>query len=257
MKIGAMNNPKENPAGWVMWVGKNHFDFIDFTVEPTAVMPDQIDVPGIKRLLKKHKLGIVGHMGDWRLAKESLYESLRDVSRMEMLRAIRMHKKLGAKKVTVHAPDIVEIKFNKIYPIYKSLVGDLLKEAKKQGIKLMLENSYNTKDHVRLIDALMRDYPQLGLHIDVGHANLRVKKNMTFRYLKKYGKRIIHFHFSDNRGREDDHKQLGAGKIPWIKIIIAIKKAGYDGTITCETFRSGKSGTIRSMKKLRKMWETC
>jgi sugar phosphate isomerase/epimerase len=256
MKIGAMNNPNANVYKELEWIGKNGFDYIDFTIEPTATMPEQLDVAKVKRLLKKYNLGIVGHMGDWKLAKESLYTSLRDVSRKEIIRAIRMHKKLGARKVTIHAPNFPDIEFKKARPIYKDLIKELLKEAKKQDIKLMFENGNNTKDHVRLIDALMRDFPALGLHIDVGHANLHVKKNMAFRYLKKYGKRVMHFHFSDNRGKGDNHKQLGAGNVPWAKVIEAIKKAGYDGTITCETFRSGKKGTIRSMKKLRKMWET-
>jgi sugar phosphate isomerase/epimerase len=257
MKIGAMNNPRENVLEWIEWAGSNGFDFIDLTIEPPAVAPEQIDIQKTKKLLKKYKLGIVGHMADFRLPKESMYSSLREVSKKEMIRAIRTHKKLGTKKVTIHAPNVFEIDFNKTYPIYSALIKDLLKETKRQGVKLMLENSYNTKDHVRLVDALLRKYPSLCLHLDVGHANLWVKKNMTFRYLKKYGKRIIHVHFSDNKGKEDEHKRLGAGKVPWAKIVKAIKQSGYDGTITMETFRSGKEGTVKSMRKLRKLWESC
>ncbi|MBW2971892.1 sugar phosphate isomerase/epimerase [Candidatus Woesearchaeota archaeon] len=257
MKIGVMNSPRENPASWVEWAGKNGFDFIDLTIEPPSVLPHQIDVKRLKALLRRYDLEVVGHMGDWRLAKESLYPCLREASKKEILNAIRTHKKLGAKKITIHAPNFPDIDFSMMFPIYSKLVGELLREAKKQGVTLMFENGgSNTKNHTRLIDALMRKYPSLGLHIDVGHANICVRKNLLFRFLKKHRKRVIHLHFSDNKGKADDHRHLGYGTVNWKKVVASLKKAGYDGTITLETFRSGKTGTLKSMKKLRKMWDS-
>jgi sugar phosphate isomerase/epimerase len=73
----------------------------------------------------------------------------------------------------------------------------------------------------------------------------------------KYKKRVLHLHFSDNKGKDDDHRHLGYGNIDWKKLVVFLKKSGYDGTITCETFRSGKEGTVKSMRKLRKLWESC
>ena len=39
MQIGAMNNPARDPVGEIEWIGKNGFDFVDFTREPPAPLP--------------------------------------------------------------------------------------------------------------------------------------------------------------------------------------------------------------------------
>ena len=43
MKIGAMNHPARNPLEEIEGIGKNGFDFVDFTLEPPAADPGQID----------------------------------------------------------------------------------------------------------------------------------------------------------------------------------------------------------------------
>ena len=43
MKIGAMNHPARNPLEEIDWFGRHGFDFVDFTLEPPAADPDQID----------------------------------------------------------------------------------------------------------------------------------------------------------------------------------------------------------------------
>ncbi|MBN1544134.1 sugar phosphate isomerase/epimerase [Candidatus Woesearchaeota archaeon] len=256
MQVGAMNNPHANINKEIEWIGKSGFDFIDLTIEPTRARPEDIDVKKAKALLRKYCLDVVGHMGDWRLPKDSHYESLRTVSAKEMVKAVRTHAKLGAKKVTIHAPGANDRIFDQSFERYSSLIATLLKEAKKLGVTIMIENGdINKSEWQMLMERLLRKFPRMALHIDVGHSNIGAKKNRIHHYMKKYGKRIRHFHFSDNKGKKDDHKELGWGRINWKEIITLIKRSGYDGTITLETFRSGPAGTIRSMKRLRKMWD--
>ena len=90
MQIGAMNNPHKNLYKGLEWIGKTGFDFVDFTVEPTRNLPSDIDVPRAKRILKKYNLGVVGHMGDWMLPKDSGYKSLRDASKKEIIAALKI-----------------------------------------------------------------------------------------------------------------------------------------------------------------------
>ncbi|MBI5880601.1 sugar phosphate isomerase/epimerase, partial [archaeon] len=73
---------------------------------------------------------------------------------------------------------------------------------------------------------------------------------------RRYGRRAIHIHLADKHGKSDEHLKLGAGTVKWKEIIKTLKEYGYDGTMTVETYASGKKGTIVSMKKLRKMWAT-
>jgi sugar phosphate isomerase/epimerase len=257
MQVGAMNDPHAPLYKELEWVGKSGFDFVDFTVEPEYAEPDQINVQKARKIMKKYGLGIVGHMGDWKLPKDSVYKSIRESTKNEIVDAIRVLKRLGAKKITIHSP-LQEVRsFKQSYVCNKILMRQLLKEARKQKVMLMMENdthSLGTAGNRRLFNNLLRDFPALRVHIDVGHANLYVKSNITSLYLKKYGKRVAHMHFSDNYGKDDNHLELGKGRIAWSRIIKSLKRYKYDGTITVETFRSGRSGQVRSMKKLRKWW---
>jgi len=58
MQIGAMNHPARNPEE-IDWFGRHGFDFVDFTLEPPAADPDQIDPKAIQAALDCHGLGVV------------------------------------------------------------------------------------------------------------------------------------------------------------------------------------------------------
>jgi len=59
VKIGAMNHPARNPLEEIDWFGRQGFDFVDFTLEPPAADPDQIDPGAIRAALDRHGLGVV------------------------------------------------------------------------------------------------------------------------------------------------------------------------------------------------------
>ena len=61
MQISAMNHPAHNPVAELDWITQNGFDFVDFTLEPPAADPDQIDVDAIRAALDRHNLGVVAH----------------------------------------------------------------------------------------------------------------------------------------------------------------------------------------------------
>ena len=61
MKIGAMNHPARNPLEEIDWFGRQGFDFVDFTLEPSAADPDRIDPGALRAALDRHGLGVVAH----------------------------------------------------------------------------------------------------------------------------------------------------------------------------------------------------
>ena len=258
MQIGAMNNPHRNLYQELEWIGKNGFDFVDLTIEPTNNLPETIDVLRVKRIIRKYKLGIVGHIGDWRLPRDSPFPAIREGCKTEIIKAMRVLKKLGAKKITTHSFKLIESDYKSAEKYCFELYRELLKEAKKLNVALMVENgarSYaHNPDNRKLFRRLFERFPALKMHIDVGHANIGVKQNRTCSFFSKYGKRIIHIHFSDNYGKNDNHLKLGSGRISWKKIIKTLKRYKYDGTITVEVFRSGRQGFKESKNKLRKWW---
>ena len=52
MQIGVMNHPARDPIDEIEWIGKNGFEFVDFTLEPPAAAPDQVDVDAVRALIE-------------------------------------------------------------------------------------------------------------------------------------------------------------------------------------------------------------
>ena len=90
----------------------------------------------------------------------------------------------------------------------------------------------------KLEDAELLDpLPALGLHLDIGHANLEVEQNTAIAILATHGRRLRHVHLHDNKGGWADlHLPLGVGTMDVAKYVTALKRSGYDGTITLEVF---------------------
>ena len=61
MQIGVMNHPARDPVGEIEWIGTNGFNFVDFTLEPPAADPDQIDTDSVRAALERYGLGVVAH----------------------------------------------------------------------------------------------------------------------------------------------------------------------------------------------------
>ncbi len=98
-----------------------------------------------------------------------------------------------------------------------------------------LENlSETAEDFEPVIDQV----PDLGLTLDVGHANLGGSENKSIAIIEKFGRLIRHVHLHDNRGgqsKDDDlHLPIGTGTVDFPGIMAALLRAGYDGTMTLE-----------------------
>jgi len=98
--------------------------------------------------------------------------------------------------------------------------------------------------------------PRVGLHLDIGHANIRTtgRKSHTAGLLSRYADRLCHVHVSDNKGKSDDHLAIGAGTIDWKRELKTLKASGYDGTITLETFYGDAELVTYSLNKVRETW---
>ena len=61
MQIGVMNHPARDPISEIKWIGENGFDFVDFTIEPSATDQDLIDPDAVRATLDRHTLDVVAH----------------------------------------------------------------------------------------------------------------------------------------------------------------------------------------------------
>jgi len=97
--------------------------------------------------------------------------------------------------------------------------------------------------------------PELGLHLDIGHANLLVNHNTTGEILAAYGHRLQHVHLHDNKGGSSDlHLPLGTGNIDTAHYVRLLQSVGYDRTITLEVFSTDLQYLAHSRDLLRRIW---
>jgi hypothetical protein len=93
------------------------------------------------------------------------------------------------------------------------------------------------------------------LHLDIGHANLQTPYNTTEEILAAYGSRLQHVHLHDNKGGHADlHMPLGSGTVDVRDSVRALRRCGYDGTITLEVFTPDKHFLQYSRDLLRQIW---
>ena len=101
MQIGAMNHPARDPINEIEWIGENRFDFVDFTFEPPAAAPDQIDIEAIRAALAQHGLGVVAHTAYF-LPTASPFASVRKACLQEFRIALRAAADIGATVMNTH-----------------------------------------------------------------------------------------------------------------------------------------------------------
>lgn len=112
---------------------------------------------------------------------------------------------------------------------------EIVEYARKNSVAINLENlSETTEDFAPVIN----EVSDLGLTLDVGHANLNGSVNKSISIIEKFGKLIRHVHLHDNRGgqsqADDLHLPIGAGNVDFRVIIESLLSAGYEGTMTLE-----------------------
>ncbi len=74
-----------------------------------------------------------------------------------------------------------------------------------------------------------------GLCLDSGHLSLLRKPPLS--YIPILGKRIVALHLHDNTGDHDNHLIPYSGVIYWDELLGELKKVGYAGDISFETYR--------------------
>lgn len=256
MLIGTMNHPGRNLLEEIAWISDAGFDFIDLTLEPPMAAAQKIDLQSVRSALEEHHLPVVGHTAYY-LPLCHPFESVRRAVVEEFKMCLEVFAALGAKLMNLH-PDSHAPFHNRTFVIEKNLetIRALLPLSRELGVGLMIENLPGTYNTVRQISELMDGIPELGLHLDIGHANLLVNVNTTDELLNAYGKRLQHVHLHDNKGGSADlHLPLGAGTVDTLHCIRSLQAIGYDGTITLEVFSPDRAHLAYSKQVLRRIWD--
>lgn len=256
MIIGAMNHPKCDPVSEMEWMHQAGLGFIDLTLEPPMASSDTVDPHGLRAALERNELKVIGHTAFY-LPIASPIEVLRAAAITELRRCIDCFAAIGAHWMNVHPdPDMHFHSRADTEEQNRRSLGELLRHAEERGIGVMVENVPRGFNSVEELAPLLDELPQLGLHLDIGHANLRVEKSTAQSLIERYGNRIRHVHLHDNKGGTADlHLPLGAGTLKTCDALSALKATGYDQTITLEVFCAEPYFFLHSRDTLRAMWD--
>jgi sugar phosphate isomerase/epimerase len=251
-----MNHPGRNVIGEIAWMVAMELDFIDLTLEPPAAATWRVEPKEIRRALDDFGLEVVGHTAYY-LPMASPFEGIRRAVVEELKRCLEVFSVVGAKWMNLH-PDRHAPMHDRAFVIERNVrtITELLPVARSCGVGLMIENLPGDFNSVLQLSGLLDPIPELGLHLDIGHANLRVSRNTTDELLRAYGSRLRHVHLHDNKGGDADlHLPLGSGNLDLHHQIQLLRAAGYDGTITLEVFSEDKHYLAYSRDVLRKVWD--
>ena len=251
-----MNFPGRSVLKEIHRISEDGFDFVDLTLEPPAAwLPDGKEVGS---LIGDLGLTAVGHTA-WHLPIASPFEEIRKASRDLYRRALDCFADAGVELVNVHPDQRVPLHSKDNVRVMNAQAIKLLAEdAAGRGITIMVENDDRMFSGVEGLSVILEAVPEAQLHLDVGHANLRLgltERNRTASLLEAFGDRVAHVHVSDNKGgAEDLHLPLGAGTIDWRGAIRVLKEAGYDGTVTLEVFSRERDYLRASRRQWIEWW---
>lgn len=256
MLIGTMNHPARDVLAELRWMAHMDFEFVDLTLEPPAASVDKVNLHDVGAFLDDHGMSVVGHTAYY-LPLCSPFESIRRACVDELKRCAEAFAQLGADWMNLH-PDSHAPMHDRKFTIQKNLqsLRELATFTNELGIGLMVENLPGNFNTVLQLSELMDPLPDLGLHLDIGHANLSVDRNTTADLLKAFGSRLRHVHMHDNKGGSADlHLPLGAGNIEVSHYVNLLQATGYDATITLEVFTPDKHFLAYSRDVLRQLWD--
>lgn len=256
MLIGTMNHPARDVLDEIEWMAEMGLEFLDLTLEPPAAASWRINPHEIRESLERHGMQVVGHTAFY-LPMGSAIEDVRRASVCELRRCLEVFSIIGARWMNLHADRHAPM-HDRAFFIQQNIRSfqELLPDSRRLGVGLMIENLPGDYNSAPQLGELLDPVPELGLHLDIGHANLQVPHNTTEEMLAAYGTRLRHVHLHDNKGGYDDlHLPLGAGTVDVRRAIRALKKCGYDGTITLEVFTPDRHYLAYSRDVLRRMWE--
>ena len=117
-------------------------------------------------------------------------------------------------------------------------IAGLLPYARERGVRIALENG--PLETLGEVLAKLKNHPdrdQLGICIDVGHANLLHDRfeSPILRFLDEFETHLIHLHVSDNDGLSDEHRMPGEGSIDWDVVVPRISRMNYGAAFVLES----------------------
>jgi sugar phosphate isomerase/epimerase len=261
MRYGAMNFPVKPLIAEIDAIGALGLDFFELAMDPPQAHYSQVRAQrrAVLAALQHHHLELVCHMPTF-VYTADLTDSIRHASLEEVLSSLETAADLGAAKAVLHPGYIsglaVAVMQQAVALAMESL-GAVAQRAQALGMTLCIENLFpkfrpfaDPADFQRLFDL----FPQLKFVLDIGHAHMEDKSGRRIiDFIARHGHRLAHVHVSDNKGRTDDHLPVGQGNIDFAAFTQALRRSGYDDTLTLEIFVEDRTALLESRRRLERL----
>ena len=264
MLYGAMNHPVYPLLDELEQIAELGFDYLELTMDPPEAHFTQVreQKDALRSALDHHRMQLVCHMPTF-VSLSDLTDSIRRASLDEVLQSLETAAEFSPLKVVIHPAHISGMGSFVMEKATRHAMDSLATIARKAatlGIPLCLENMFpragfcvEAEDFVNIFNA----FPALKLTLDTGHANIgSYRGRRILKFIELFSDRIGHVHVSDNFGKEDNHLPIGSGNIKFSKIIRALKKADYEGTVTFEVFTPDRGYLKLSREKFNHLWNS-
>jgi sugar phosphate isomerase/epimerase len=262
MKFGAMNFPVTPLLDEIETFARLGFDFLELAMDPPMAHHSTLFSArtAITRALKDNRLGLVCHLPTF-LSTADLTESIRRASVTEMRRSLEVAAGLGAKKVVLHpstAGGMGAFVLDTVKGYAFAFLSEMVDAARCLDVTICLENMF-VRNRLGVepedFEEIFKAFPSLKLTLDTGHANIHDHRGRRLKALvNRFGPRIGHLHVSDNQGTRDDHLAVGQGTIRFADLVMRLKDAGYDDTVTLEVFDANRQVLVESRERIKAMF---
>ena len=262
MKFGAMNFPVTPVLDEIETFARLGFDYLELAMDPPMAHHSTLSYSrtAITRAMKGNGLGLVCHLPTF-LSTADLTESLRRASLTEMHRSLEVAAELGAKKVVLHpsmAGGMGAYVLDTVKGYAFEFLSGIVDAARPLDVTICLENMF-VRNRLGVepedFEEIFKAFPSLKLTLDTGHANIHDRRGRRLKALvNRFGLRIGHLHVSDNQGTRDDHLAVGQGTIKFADLVMRLKGAGYDDTLTLEVFDENRQMLVESRERIKAMF---
>jgi sugar phosphate isomerase/epimerase len=261
MLYGAMNSPLLPLLEEVKAIAELRFDYLELAMDPPYSDTKSIKKQKreIQESLKRYDLELVCHLPAF-LSTADLTERIRQASVEETLTSLEVAAEMEPLKVVLHPSYMMGLwmfvpELARAHALESLTI--IVEKAHALGLCVCLENMFPRTQwliHPEEFVDILAKFPTVNLLLDIGHAHIGdVGGKKCLRFIEMFPGRIGHLHVSDNFGKEDQHLPIGVGIIDFPKVVKALKRVGYNDTITLEVFSRDRDYLKMSKKKMEEL----
>ena len=182
-------------------------------------------------------------------------EEIREVSIKRYFQSLEIANEIGASVLLFHT-NKKSSKHLGSQKKFKIKIQDFwchfIEEVEKTNLTVVLENVHEDSPEF-IFDILQKvNSPKLKASIDVGHINVYSEIDVE-NWILKMKDSLIHMHFHNNFGNDDEHNCLTRGTLDFYKIVKCLKNNNLSPLIVFEIFE--KQALLESIDIFDRLYE--